>query len=472
MLSSLPDRELIARLEELRRAERDASLEILQHLIEIERRSLHLRLGYSSLFAYCTGHLRYSESSAARRVQAARCVKRFPRVGELLQSGDINLMTLGLIANLVTETTVDQWLERIRGKTQREVEAIAATVRPPVTLRDRARLVHVAVPTVAPLPLAPTPRATTDATQLPAADAHQCSPSMFAPSLASAELPSSPASDPTSSASSDPTSPLASDPTSLTSSGSGSPPAPDALVNSSSNSQTGGKESSTPIATQPKVYIQFLVDQSFMAKYRTAAGLLSNKLPKLTFEAVFTALIEDFISRQAPTERHERRERAAAREPAALAGMPHHEDPHHAADRTPIPVPTRDAVDRTPIPARTRDAVFARDRERCTFVGSDGKRCDATIRLHVDHIKPVARGGTNDIANLRLLCAWHNRLQAERILGRGVMGGFRNRADGTAENDERNVRASSSACSTSVQSSSSTSAQSPSSTSVRSPSPG
>lgn len=452
MLSSLPDRELIARLEELRRAERDASLEILQHLIEIERRSLHLRLGYSSLFAYCTGHLRYSESSAARRVQAARCVKRFPRVGELLQSGEINLMTLGLIANLVTETTVDQWLERIRGKTQREVEAIATTVRPPVTLRDRARLVHVAVPTVAPLPLVPTPRASTDASP--------ASPPMLAPSLAS---------DTTSL----PESSLASlDVASAAASGPVTPSAPDALVNSSSNSQTGGKEPSTPIATQPKVYIQFLVDQSFMAKYRTAAGLLSNKLPKLTFEAVFTALIEDFISRHAPTERHERRERAAAREPAALAGMPHHEDPHHATDRTPIPVPTRDAVDRTPIPARTRDAVFARDRERCTFVGSDGKRCDATIRLHVDHIKPVARGGTNDIANLRLLCAWHNRLQAERILGRGVMGGFRNRADGTAENDERNVRASSSACSTSVQSSSSTSAQSPSSTSVRSPSPG
>ena len=84
-----------------------------------------------------------------------------------------------------------------------------------------------------------------------------------------------------------------------------------------------------------------------------------------------------------------------------------------------------EAGGRTAIPVRTRDAVFARDSARCTFVGSDGKRCDETIRLQVDHIKPVARGGTNDISNLRLLCAQHNRLQAERILGRQAMKGLR-----------------------------------------------
>ena len=365
MLCSIPDRELIARLEELRRAERETSVDFLHHLNEVERRSLHLRLGYSSLFAYCTDHLHYSESAAARRVQAARCLRRFPRVGQLLQSGEINPMTLGLVANILTETTLDQWLDRIRGKTQREVEAIAATVRPPVTLRDRARLVHVAVPAVSPLPLAPAPPAS--------ADVSKTSPPLFS------------------------SSPHASSPAAV-------PPEPGALANASTNSQTGGTQSSTIVATQPKVYIQFLADQSFMAKYRTATALLSNKLPRLTFEAVFVALIEEFIRRHEPSQRHVRRERAMA-------------PGHHAGDRTPIPL-------------RTRDAVFARDRGRCTYVGSDGKRCDETIRLHVDHIKPVARGGTNDIANLRLLCARHNQLQAERILGREVMGAHRKRESG------------------------------------------
>jgi 5-methylcytosine-specific restriction endonuclease McrA len=280
-------------------------------------------------------------------------------------------MTLGLIANILTEATLDQWLDRIRGKTQREVETIAATVRPPLTLRDRARVVNVAVPSASPLPLAPTAPAAADASMSSArTDAPTPSTPMFA---SSADAPSQ----------------------------SSATFAPGGLVNASANAQAGGKESSPVVATQPKVYIQFLADQSFMAKYRSAVVLLSNRLPKLTFEAVFVALIEDFLRRHGPAERHLRREHAAARA-------------HHTADRTPIPL-------------RTRDAVFMRDHGRCTYVGSDGKRCDGTIRLHVDHIKPVARGGTNELSNLRLLCARHNQLQADRILGRNVMNEHRHR---------------------------------------------
>lgn len=349
MLSSIPDRELMARLETLRRHERDAALDLLHHLNEVERRDLHLRLGYSSLFSYCTGHLGYCESDAGSRVRAARCLNRFPRVGPHLQSGEINLMTLGLIATIVTETTIDQWLERIRGKTQREVEALTASVRPPITLRDRARLVNVPAPSKSPLPLVPVASA--------AEDTEKTDDTLF---TSPQPVPSQPAD-------------------------------PAATI----------PGASPPIETQAKVYIQFLVDKSFMTKYRTAIDVLSNRIPRLTFEAVFTALLDDFIRRNEPVTRHQRREHTAVRADERRA--------------------------RPPLPVGTRDAVFARDLGRCTFVGSDGKRCNETLRLHVDHIKPVARGGTDHIANLRLLCARHNQLQAERLLGRGVMNGFRKR---------------------------------------------
>jgi len=256
-------------------------------------------------------------------------------------------VTLGLVANIVTESTIDQWLEQIRGKSQREVEALAATVRAPITLRDRARLVNVVVPVAAPLPLAPAPR--TDE------EKSDCAESPL---------------------------PLLAPPPPVVAS---APPA--------------GRQH-PPVVTQSRVYIQFLADQSFMIRYRIAASLLSNKFPRLTFEAVFGALIDEFIHRHAPEERHARREKAATTR-------------------------ERETASRDAIPVRTRDAVFARDLGRCTFVGSDGKRCDETIRLHVDHIKPVAHGGSNEITNLRLLCARHNMLQAEKILGRQAMSGFR-----------------------------------------------
>jgi 5-methylcytosine-specific restriction endonuclease McrA len=67
------------------------------------------------------------------------------------------------------------------------------------------------------------------------------------------------------------------------------------------------------------------------------------------------------------------------------------------------------------IPARVRDEVILRDGQRCTYVSPDGKRCDSTRLLQIDHIVPVARGGTARLDNLRVLCAYHNRLEAEKL---------------------------------------------------------
>jgi 5-methylcytosine-specific restriction endonuclease McrA len=73
------------------------------------------------------------------------------------------------------------------------------------------------------------------------------------------------------------------------------------------------------------------------------------------------------------------------------------------------------------IPTATRDKVFARDGGKCTFVGENGKRCDSTWNLEIDHIVPFARGGDNSPGNLRLLCAKHNLVEAERVYGRDFM---------------------------------------------------
>ncbi|MEJ2720687.1 MAG: HNH endonuclease [bacterium] len=91
------------------------------------------------------------------------------------------------------------------------------------------------------------------------------------------------------------------------------------------------------------------------------------------------------------------------------------------ADRNTAPVRSRH------IPAKTRDAVFVRDKNRCTHVGPNGKRCESTYRLHIDHIAPYARGGTNALSNLRLLCAKHNKLEAKRVYGAARIDAHRKR---------------------------------------------
>ena len=62
---------------------------------------------------------------------------------------------------------------------------------------------------------------------------------------------------------------------------------------------------------------------------------------------------------------------------------------------------------RQPIPRKLRHEVFKRDGYRCRECGASK---DETS-LEIDHILPVAKGGTNDIDNLQTLCKECNRMK-------------------------------------------------------------
>jgi hypothetical protein len=70
------------------------------------------------------------------------------------------------------------------------------------------------------------------------------------------------------------------------------------------------------------------------------------------------------------------------------------------------------------VPREVRRQAVARDGERCSFVAEDGRRCEETGFLELDHRRPVARGGAGTADNVRVLCRAHNQFEAERILGR------------------------------------------------------
>lgn len=61
---------------------------------------------------------------------------------------------------------------------------------------------------------------------------------------------------------------------------------------------------------------------------------------------------------------------------------------------------------------KTRFEVFKRDSFRCQYCGAEAP----TVLLQVDHIDPVADGGTNDIANLVTSCAACNAGKSDRRL--------------------------------------------------------
>lgn len=121
--------------------------------------------------------------------------------------------------------------------------------------------------------------------------------------------------------------------------------------------------------------IQFLASPRFMQKLERAKALLSNKNGALSHESVLEAALDGFWKAHDPEERQKRRE--GRREKAE---------------------------------ARTKAEERA-----------------ATHHLQIDHVIPCARGGTNSIENLRLLCERHNKLEAERVLGTNTIRRFRRR---------------------------------------------
>jgi len=356
-LSGLSDRELLSRVKALVQKERATTIEILVHLSEVEKRQLHVVLGYPSLFEYCTRYLGYSSSAAGRRIHAARCVRDFPEAYGLLESNEVTLITVSLVASILTDANKHDILGQIRRKSQREVEAIVATYRPPVAFRDRAKPVCVAVAV---------PK------EVMRANSGQICP--ITPSAGSELSPNVVASSPVS--------------------------ANDALP------------CPAPPRLERKLLVQFLASEAFMKKFEEARALLSNKNGGASYEAVLEAALSEFLARRSHKNKKQRREtRKLARK-------------HHESAKK--PVASREERSRY-VPETVRDEVFTRDKSRCTFRGPTGERCSSTHGPQIDHIVPFGRGGTNTASNLRLLCAKHNRLEAERIYGASAIRRFHTR---------------------------------------------
>jgi len=317
LIREFDDKEFIHQFEMLAGIEHGATIKMLHFINDLERRKTFLELGYSSVFDFCV-----------RRIQAARCCRRYPEFFSYLRDREVCIMTLAMIEGIITDDNHDEIVKRVRGASRREVERLISEYRPAAALRDRIRYVHVPLPQPRDLNTALLDRA-----------CQQAIPELYRDRIPAVE----------------------------------------------------------------KVFVQFLADEEFLTLFEEVRGLMGSHAFE-SFADVMKAVLREYRERHSPAARKQRRdERKRATSP----------DSHRWE--------CEDTTKSRHIRDEVADAVRARDGGQCTFVSADGIRCQCRKGLEVDHIRPFANGGKSDLSNLRLLCGGHNRLAAERTMGKHVM---------------------------------------------------
>lgn len=198
---------------------------------------------------------------------------------------------------------------------------------------------------------------------------------------------------------------------------------------------------------QNDVRLSVTLTQKQLSKLRRVQELASHSLFNASLGEIIEMLAEQFIRAKDPLVKNTvRRHRAGssnsqdvrgkgARKQAALATTtPRMSAPDSPADSSADSStkrqnrPKKDILSsRNParkiqkdrsLPASVKKQIWRRDGGACTYKHPlSGKICGSRSQIEIDHIRPRALGGGDEVNNLRCLCRTHNLLMAERSLG-------------------------------------------------------
>jgi hypothetical protein len=414
-VGGLGNEALLLEVERLVRADRTVGAALLVHLGEVDARKLYLARGYSSMFTYCRAALGMSEAEAYLRMRAADVGRRFPLVLERFGSGDVHLSAIKLLAPHLTQDNHAQLLDRVRGKSKREIEVIVAELAPKPDVPARMRK----LPELALKPVAAFDFSAQQVCDTAAFQASRASTSLASlPPSAAASTSAAPASAAAALAEGERSSASQTLPSAETTFALQPPPA---------------RAVCTPLSpgrfklelTLGQEAHEQLVQLQALFRHQNPSGDLTSIVERAISELLERTMKRRFaqtrrprevrdedgsVSSDAPGEVHEDDERVQVM-------CDDHSEAQVAADAEhPANLPSSRYV-----PRKVLREVFARDAGQCTFISSEGRRCSAREFLEVHHHEPFARGGEATIDNLRLSCRAHNQYLAELDYGRGYM---------------------------------------------------
>ena len=357
---------IISRIESLRAREHEATVLLIQALLECDESCAHITLGYSSMWDFLVGHLRYSNAAASRRYKAMKCAREFPAVLAMLRKHETNLSALAAVeATLSRAENPEELLGQIRGRSQAQVERVLSRQNPRPKKRETIRRVAVKPrPAARPAPdMFTTAGVRTSESTSSGAEVRTSETATSAPEVNNGRNESA--------------------------------------RTSAAEVRTSETRTSAP-ELEDRVQLGFTVTAETFEQFQRAQAILSRKHPKgLSLEQAFEELLGFYLKHRGPRPKKSKSgqktqrtakstKRSAAHSTTNLAYRTTHRTTRH-------------------IPAAIRREVFERDGHRCTYEGPTGRRCDSAHDLQLDHIHPWGCGGATNAENLRVLCSTHNR---------------------------------------------------------------
>ena len=388
------------RLTELVTQDRRVEADLVAHIGEVEERRLFAKRAFPSMFAYCTRALHLSEAEAYRRITVARAARRYEGLLDMLRDGRLHLTGMALIVRVLKQENCHSVLVRATHRSKREIQMLVAELSPrpdvPVVIRKLPqRRLAPAFPGHQPGSNAGSelfPETVGRRTAETGAGSGDGVSLQLVPGTVGGQAP-----------------------------GTGSSPGSiQAQVRSLDNHAGPGAgpelfpETVEPTGRPPRenaVTRPAVVEPLSPARYKvqfTASQELRDMLERLTAlmrsevpDGDLAAIVERAVAEK--LQRLEARRFGMTRAPRKTL-----------ADTSTISGSRK-------LPAALRRAVYERDEGRCRFVDGQGRRCHERHRLEFHHHFPFGKGGDPGLANIRLLCAQHNRYLAEVDYGKATV---------------------------------------------------
>ena len=156
---------------------------------------------------------------------------------------------------------------------------------------------------------------------------------------------------------------------------------------------------------QPERFsVNFSVSEELMTKLKRVQNLLSTKKRKnMNLEDSLNELVSKFLEKNDPV--------VKAKKVLAKRASPVKSNESKVVQKseTFLVLGLKPSQKRQPIPAATKHALYLQNNGECTYVATNGNKCQSSRWLNIHHKHHVANDGTNNLSNLQTLCEAHHR---------------------------------------------------------------